>query len=56
MIEKVNYQDPDLMYPEWDYASWLSVILLSIVIGLNILGSALSIVAENRKKIHEEKL
>ncbi|CAD8107262.1 unnamed protein product [Paramecium primaurelia] len=56
MIESVSYQDPELMYPEWSVGTYLTLFLLIVVVGLNVIGSIFSIIAENKKKAYQDDL
>ncbi|CAD8211140.1 unnamed protein product [Paramecium pentaurelia] len=55
-IDSVSYQDPDLMYPGWSVGTYLTLILLIVVVALNIIGSIFSIIAENKKQAYQDDL
>lgn len=56
MVDSVSYQDPELIYPEWSIGTYLTLVLLIIVVTLNIIGSIFSIIAENKKKTYQDDL
>lgn len=49
MIDSVSFLDPDLSYPEWSSGTYITIIIFCLIIILNVLGSTLTMVAENRK-------
>lgn len=44
------------MYPEWTFGTYLTLVLLIILVALNIIGSIFSIIAENKKKAYDDDL
>ncbi|CAD8115428.1 unnamed protein product [Paramecium sonneborni] len=56
MIDSVSYQDPEQMYPRWTVGTYLTLVMFIVLIGLNIIGSIFSIIAENKKKAYQDDL
>ncbi|CAD8208487.1 unnamed protein product [Paramecium octaurelia] len=56
LIDSASYQDPDLIYPSWSAGTYLTLVLLIVVVALNIIGSIFSIIAENKKQAYQDDL
>lgn len=44
------------MYPRWTVGTYLTLVMFIVLIGLNIIGSIFSIIAENKKKAYQDDL